>query len=95
MVSVAPRPRTSGCRISSPSTPSSTPKPTDPKKATDSSLEARSSLRLPSSRDSELPPPWPKKKPMACMMVITEKATPTAPDCEVPSRPMNQVSAML
>ena len=41
------------------------------------------------------PDPWPKKKPIAWMTAITEKAIPTAPDALVLIFPIKNVSAIL
>ena len=87
--------RTSGCSVANPTTVMTRPEARAPTNPTESSLAARASLCLPSSRLMELPAPLPKKNPMAWITVITLKAMPMAPDCAVPRRPMKNVSDRL
>ena len=41
------------------------------------------------------PAPWPNMNPKAWMMAMSPKTMPTAPEALMPTRPTNQVSAIL
>ena len=70
-----------------PSTPRTSPQRKAEKKATEIMDSASSRFCWPSRRETVLPEPWPKVKPMAWMTAIRGRATPTAAVALVPICP--------
>ena len=78
-----------------PHTVMSSPAPKEQKKLVVAKREALSTSWAPRRRLMMDPAPWPNMKPKAWMMAMRPNTMPTAPEALMPTRPTNQVSAML